>query len=186
MKKLITLLFLLFHVTACSTMTTTEKEQKRNDLDTMAKDAIARLVEQEDGLQEKIDNSLASAVIDIKLTKVPLIGAGGGEGVTVDNRLKKRTYITASRLDLGGGVGARLYKLLIIIDSQEVYEDFKGGAWVFDAGAEASAGTASAEGSAGDEDSGFSMRVLTEGGASATVTARAIRTKVNHDLEENK
>ena len=57
---------------------------------------------------------------------------------------------------------------------------------MYDAGAEASAGTASAEGSAGGEDSGFSMRVLTEGGASATVTARAIRTKVNHDLEENK
>jgi len=52
--------------------------------------------------------------------------------------------------------------------------------WEFEAGAEASAGEASAEGSSGNID--FEMHVLSEGGASATATARAIRVKINKDL----
>lgn len=181
-KNLIFLITSLFLVVACSTMTTSEKEQKRSDLDAMAESSIARFVEQDASMQEKIDNALAYAVIDVKLTKVPLVGAGGGEGVTIDNKSKKRTYITASRLDLGPGLGARMYKLLIVVDSQEVFDKFKGGTWEFEAGVEASAGTASAEGSSSGQDLGFSMYVLAEGGASATATARVIRTKVNHAL----
>ena len=74
---------------------------------------------------------------------------------------------------------------MLIVESQDLFDRLKDGTWEFQAGAEASAGSVSAEGSSSDLNSGFSMYVLSEGGASVTVTARAIRTKVNRELTEN-
>ncbi len=192
-KNLIFSIVSLFLLAACSTMTTSEKEKKRSELDAMADTSIARFIEQDASMQEKIDNALAYAVIDVKLTKVPLVGAGGGEGVSFDKKVQNRTYITATRLDLGGGVGARAYKLLILINTEDVYDKFKGGTWEFSASADAAAGTTSTEAPssekteavAEEKDLGFSTYELSEGGASVYVSARAIRTKVNHALTNN-
>jgi len=61
---------------------------------------------------------------------------------------------------------------------------FDGGTWEFQAGVEASAGTASAEGGSGDLTEGYAVHVLSDGGASATATARVIRIKENSELTE--
>jgi len=181
----LTLLILLFGISGCSTMTATEKEQKRSELDQMASTAIAALTDKDPEIQVKINNSLAYAVANMKLTKVPIVGVGGGEGVFIDNSTQHRTYFTVSRFDVGGGWGARSFKLLFIVESQEVFDRVIDGTWNFQAGAEASAGTASAEGSSSDlANKGFTTYVLSDGGASATVTVRVIRTSVNRELTE--
>ena len=82
MKKILLLLLtLIFVLSGCSTMTTSEKEQKRNELDAMAEKTIAGLIEQDEKVKTEIDESLGYAVANMKLTKVPIVGAGGGEGV---------------------------------------------------------------------------------------------------------
>lgn len=166
-------------------MTAAEKEQKRSALDQMASAAIAALTDKDPEIQAKINSSFAYAVANMKLTKVPIVGAGGGEGVFVDNNTQHRTYFTVSRFDVGGGWGARSFKLLFIVESQEVFDRVKDGTWDFQAGAEASAGTISAEGSSSDlVNKGFTTYVLSDGGASATVTARVIKTSVDRELTE--
>lgn len=172
-------------ISGCSTMTTSEKEQKRSELDAMAANAIAGLVEQDAKIQAELDQSLGYAVANMKLTKVPVVGAGGGEGVYVDKSTQQRIYFTVSRFDLGGGWGARSFKALLVFNTEEAAERLKGNIWEFQAGAEASAGTASAEGSSSNLNADFTMHVLSDGGASATVTARVIRIKVNKELTEN-
>jgi len=68
------------------------------------------------------------------------------------------------------------FKLLFIIESQEVFDRVIDGTWDFQAGA---------EGSSSDlADKGFTTYVLSDGGASARVTARVIKTSVNRDLTE--
>jgi hypothetical protein len=183
-RPLALLMVMLLVTTGCSTMTTTEKVQKRGELDAMAEAAIAGLIEQDPGIKTEFDKSLGYAVANMKLTKVPVVGAGGGEGVFVDKQTGLRTYFTVSRLDIGGGWGARSYKALLVFESQKVMDRAKNGVWEFQAGAEASAGTVSAEGSSSDLNKGFTMHVLSDGGASATVTARVIRIKVNKKLME--
>ena len=105
-KTRIFFLVILFTLAGCSTMTMAEKEQKRNALDDMAKQIIVALVEQDAEIQEKLDNSLAYAVSDMKLTKVPIVGAGGGEGVFIDKRTQQRIYFTVSRLDFWWWLGS--------------------------------------------------------------------------------
>ena len=184
MKKLLIILSVLM-ISACSSMTTAEKNTKRSQLDEMAATAIAGLVEQDATLQQKIDDSLGYSVANMKVTKVPVVGAGGGEGVFVNKKTNKRIYFTVSRFDIGGGWGARSYKILLLFDTQEMIERLHNGTWEFQAGVEASAGTAAAEGSSGALNEGYTVHVLSDGGASATATARVIRIKVNSELTDN-
>ena len=76
-------MLMLLLISGCSSMTTTEREQKRDELDAMAETAIAGLIEQDPGIKTEIDQSLGYAVANMKLTKVPVVGAGGGEGAFV-------------------------------------------------------------------------------------------------------
>lgn len=177
--------FMLFVLASCSSMTVSERETKRGELDEMAATAIAGLIEQDATLQKDIDDSLGYAVANMKVTKVPVVGAGGGEGVYLNKKTGKRTYFTVSRFDIGGGWGARSYKALLVMTSQEVLNRFDGGVWEFQAGVEASAGTAAAEGSSGALNEGYTVHVLSDGGASATATARVIRVKVNSELTDD-
>ena len=183
-RPLALLMVILLVISGCATMTTADKEQKRAELDAMAEAAIAALIEQDPEIKKEIEQSLGYAVANMKVTKVPIVGAGGGEGVFVIKTTQQRTYFTVSRFDVGGGWGARSYKALVVINSQEVMDRAKDGVWEFQAGAEVSAGKANVEGSSSDLNKGFTVHVLSDGGASATVTARVIRTKVNKKLME--
>jgi len=185
MKKILVLVYALFVMTACSSMSVTERETKRSQLDEMAATAIAGLIEQDATLQQKIDDSLGYAVANMKVTKVPIVGAGGGEGVFVNKKTSKRIYFTVSRFDIGGGWGARSYKVLMLFETQESLDRLQNGTWEFQAGVEASAGTAAAEGSSGALNEGYTVHVLSDGGASATATARVIRIKVNSELTDD-
>ena len=182
MKAANLILLSLFLVAGCSSMSVSERETKRGQLDEMAATAIAGLVEQDATLQQKLDDSLGYAVTNMKVTKVPVVGAGGGEGVFVNKKTSKRIYFTVSRFDIGGGWGARSYKILLLFETQESLDRLQNGTWEFQAGVEASAGTAAAEGSSGALNEGYTVHVLSDGGASATATARVIRIKVNSEL----
>lgn len=185
-KKTSSLLVSIFlFVTSCSSLTQIEVQDKRHALDAMAEKAIAGLLEQEPNLQEKLDMSLVHGVVNMKVTKVPIVGAGGGEGVLLIKNSRQRIYFKVSRFDIGGGWGVRSYKTLLLINKQDLVDKWKEGKWVFQAGAEASAGTATAEGASGGDNDGFSLHILADGGASATATARVIRIKVNNELTEN-
>ena len=185
MKAINLIILSLLLITACSSMSVTERETKRNQLDEMAAAAIAGLVEQNAALQQKIDDSLGYSVANMKVTKVPVVGAGGGEGVFVNKKTNKRIYFTVSRFDIGGGWGARSYKILLLFETQEMMERLQNGTWEFQAGVEASAGSAAAEGSSGALNEGYTVHVLSDGGASATATARVIRIKVNSELTDD-
>ena len=188
-KRLLLLLPVILLLNACSTMSSEEKDSKRDMLDAMAKDTIDKLIEEDASIKDKLDEALAYAVFDVTLTKIPLVGAGGGEGVSFDKKTGETAYVTASRLDLGGGVGARAFKLLLVIHSEDAYKQFKGGALGFDASAEAAAGDVSAGGGSsgeadisGEEDKGFATYELSDGGASVYVSVRAIRIKKHSTL----
>ncbi len=167
---------LLFFLVACSTLSLTEIEKKRKELDEMAATTIDALAEEDYALQKELDESLGYAVANMKVTKIPIVGAGGGEGVFVNRKTNQRTYFTVSRFDIGGGWGVRSYKALLVITTPEALDRLDNGTWEFQAGVEASAGTA-AEGSSGALNADYTVHVLSDGGASATATARVIRIK---------
>ncbi|MFA0086614.1 hypothetical protein [Vibrio sp. 10N.261.51.F12] len=174
----------LLILSGCSSLTHDEAAEQRAELDTMASTAIDGFLTDEPGLKGQIDSSLAYGVANMKVTKIPFFGAGGGKGVLVIKDQEQHIYFTIQRLDFGAGWGARSFKALIILNKQDLVDDWKNGEWRFELGAEASAGTLAAEGTSQDLHPDFSLHVLSDGGASATVTARVIRASVNKDITE--
>lgn len=93
----------------------------------MAEDATSGLVDNNPEIPQQIDHSFGYAVANMKVTN-PFGWRRWGEGMLVDKQTQQRTYFTVERLDLGGGYGARLYKVLIIINSLKMLDKIKGGA----------------------------------------------------------
>ena len=122
----------------------------------------------------------AHALVHQTTTKVPLVGGGSGYGVTYDRSNDERVYYKVRRLDLGGGYGARNFRLVFLFDDREALDAFKRSGFEFRGGVEATAKAGdvggAAEGAVGGR--GFEMYTLTKGGVSATVTVRALRFSV--------
>ncbi|MEA1919049.1 MAG: hypothetical protein U9N52_04365 [Campylobacterota bacterium] len=185
MYKIVSIsLFFVLMFGACSTLTQSEIQEKQETLNVMSQEAIDGLIEQDPTIKKELENAVGYAVANMKLTKVPIFGAGGGKGVLVDSKTQEHYYFTVSRLDIGGGWGVRSYKVLLVINSQKVLEELKTGLWKFEAGAEVSAGSNAAGGNSGALQEDFTMHVLADGGASATVTARVIHARINKDLTQ--
>ena len=163
----------LFLLHGCAGLTQEEQDAKRAELDQMSEKVIATLLKMEPEAQAALDKSLGYAVIDMKVTKIPVFGAGGGLGVIVDKETGAHSYIKVSRFEVGGGLGAQQYKVIIFFYDKKLLERAVAGAWHFEAGAEATAGTTGTEGRVTAGDEGYRAFKIAEGGAAATVTIRA-------------
>ena len=166
----------------CAKPTTDENEAARQAIDTMAETTISELLKEHKSLQSELDSAVGYMVTNWKTTKVPLVGGGGGNGVVVDNATKEHVYINVKRVDVGGGYGARSFKVLLVVEDKALLANLKNGAWKFEGGAEVTAGTASAGGGSGGSNSEYKIYMLLDGGGSATVTLRALHSTVDSDL----
>jgi len=185
LKKLasITLVLLLaiFSLTSCSTIPGDTKQEQIQTIDELVDNTLTDLYEQNPEARAQIKNSVGYAIMNNKITKIPVVGAGAGYGVAINNKSQQRHYIQMVRFDVGGGWGARSVRPVIIFTDEQVFNDFIDGMWSANAGAEAAAkvGDVGASGGAGSEDAGndkgYITHMITDKGVSATVTAGIIR-----------
>ncbi len=161
----------------CSTVPPEQREAKRAELDAMADATLERVLELHPESSEILDRSAGYLVIDMKVTKVPIFGGGGGPGVVVDRRDDSRSYLKVSRFEVGGGLGAQAYKIVVLFEDGKLVDRVAGGAWHYEAGAELAAGTVGADGRTQGSKAGFKAYRLNESGAVATVTVRVARAR---------
>jgi lipid-binding SYLF domain-containing protein len=161
----------------CTTLSPEEQQAKRIELNGMCDKTVATLLETQPQLQEVFDNSVGYVVLDMTVTKIPVFGAGGGLGVVVDKRTGTRSYTKVSRFEVGGGVGAQKYKVIIVFTDAKLLDQIVAGAWHYKAGAEVNTGKASTENVAKKTQTGYQTFRLLEGGGVATVTLRVAHAK---------
>lgn len=174
------LLAIVFLISGCSNLDDEKRNGKRQDIQNMAHSTIHKLIAQNEKLNKSFEDSLAYLVVDMKVTKIPAVGVGGGEGVLFIKSEKKPIFYSVQRFDLGAGWGARSYKALVLLNSPSIIEKLKEGYWVFDIGGEASVGTVAMEGASSGIIPEYSVHILSDGGVSASITARAIRISKNN------
>jgi len=97
------------------------------------------LYKQEPKTREKVASSVGYAIMNNKITKIPLVGAGSGYGVAINTKTGERTYLKMTRFDLGGEWGARSVRPVLIFHDEKKFNDFIDGAWSANMGAEAAA-----------------------------------------------
>jgi len=177
----LTLAVTLFGLIACSAIPGDTNAEQIQTIDELVETTLRDLSEQNPEAKAQIKNSVGYAIMNNKITKIPVVGAGAGYGVAINNKSQQRQYIQMVRFDVGGGWGARSVRPVIIFTDEEVFNDFIDGMWSANAGAEAAAkvgdvGTSGGAdtGNAGN-DKGYVIHMITDSGVSATVTAGIIR-----------
>jgi len=180
--KLIYLMLSLLFFGGCATLGTDAKKEARAKIDTMAQTTIKSLIKENPSIKNKLEKALGYAVIDWKVTKVPVVGVGTGKGVVVDKRSGKHVYINVSRFDVGGGWGVRSFKNLILTYDSDILDDAKDGDFKFEAGAEVSAGTAQLSGDSKMFNTKVESFILSDIGGSATATIRFLRAVPDDEL----
>jgi len=169
-------------LSACATIPVDEREPLRQEINAVGDETIAALVDKNPALQASIDASAGYFVGRISGAKVPVVGGGSGLGVLYDKENQARTYMNVTRSDVGVGLGAGRYRVLVLLQNREILEQFRSGVWKSTVGAETAAGTAGSAAVVAGE--GLKVYAIGEAGAAATTTARLIRLSVNTDLTD--
>ena len=184
MKYLYMGLLGLFLFSGCAQLSIDEKNAARSKIDLIAQQTIDALVKKNAQIPSEIKNAEAYAVVNWKVTKVPLVGAGGGNGVIVNTKTGERKYFNLTRFDFGGGWGVKSFKNLLLINDKELMQRaMKKGDFKFEVGAEVAAGTAGVDGGSGQlAQTKTKSYMLLDGGASATVTTRLLYYTMDNKL----
>jgi len=153
-------------------------EEKRAHVDAYTKESLDLLVKQTPEAQAKLDAAKGYAVIRQSVLKIPLFGGGSGWGEIVETATGKKTYVKLRRFDVGAGWGARVTRVIAMLETPEALEEALDGGFEFNAGAEAGAkaGDVGGGASAGAVSSGGkTVYVLLDTGASATASVGVLR-----------
>ncbi|TXS96548.1 hypothetical protein FV139_03460 [Parahaliea maris] len=144
------------------------------ELDAMGKETVSRLLEYNPELAASLESAAGYVVIAMASTKIPGVGAGRGYGVVTDNASNSHAYIRVTQFEAGGGIGAQRYRLLVVLEKQRLVNKFIAGGWRYTGSADV--GASAVEGTAGPTATGKGYQVyrLTDEGAAATVTVRAM------------
>lgn len=167
---------------ACATMPVGDRERARQEINDRAEETIAALAERDPELQTSVETSVGYFVGRVSGLKIPVVGGGYGLGVLFDKAQGTRTYMNVRRFDLGIGLGAGSYRLLILFETREAMETFRTGVWQSGWGAESAAGSKSSGVASNIE--GTSLHLFSESGAALVAGARLLRMSVNHDLTD--
>lgn len=170
-------------LSGCASIPGETGEEQVQTIDELVERTLSDLYKQETKTRQEIADSVGYAIMSNTVLKVPLVGVGSGYGVAINNRTGVRTYIKMERFDLGGGLGARSERPVVIFQEEEKFKEFIEGSWSANAGAEAAAkvGETGAAGGVGSGDlpgdKGYSVHLITDAGVSATLTVGVIRVK---------
>ncbi len=148
-------------------------EKSVPQLSAMAEEAIESLAEANSIAETLWDDAYGYAVFDA--TKGGLIVTGvGGTGVAQTKRGKEPVAMHLGGAGIGFGAGLENYKLLILLQDEETYEQFITGAWGGAISAQAAAGESGVSAVASFQDGVAAFR-MTEGGLIAQADVTAIR-----------
>lgn len=169
-------------VSCSSTYRSMSAQEKREFLVEIEEETLAELLEAQPEAQADLDNAIGHAIFSNTEAKIPFVGAGDGIGVVVNKETGERSYLKVTRFDVGGGLGVRTYRLIIVFFEEEALKKLAGGKLEFGAGVEAGAkdkdiGTGPG-GIAGSRKEGYVLYQLSDSGASVSLTVRMIRYSV--------
>jgi hypothetical protein len=155
-------------------------EPGRSELDAMGAAARTAVLEHRPELAEKLESMPGYAVIAMSTTKIPGVGTGLGYGVITDNRGGEHSYIKVTQFEVGGGLGAQKFKVLILFKDEAVLERMIKGGWRYEGGADFSSSSGEPESTAtlsSKSGKGYKVFRIAESGALATITFRVLHAK---------
>jgi len=156
--------------------------EERAAIDTMARDSLTKLFNENAGAETLHAKAYGYAVFDNH--KVALgISGGGGSGVAVEKASGKRTYMKMGTGGVGLGIGYKKYQVVFLFETKEVFDSFVEKGWKAEADASAAAGTAGA-GAGSAFTNGMATYQLTEKGLMAQADIAGTKFWKDEDLNK--
>lgn len=176
-------LCLLALLAGCTSIPVEERAGVRSEIRTLGEDIKAEFVGSVPGLDNDIATAAGYFTARVSGGQATLIGGIFGRGVLVDNASGSLTYMNATRFDLGAGLAAGSYRIMVVLKNREEFDTFRAGSWKFGIGAAAAVGHTGGGIASWSED-GFRLLIAAENGAVLTASARALKVSINTDLTD--
>ena len=113
-------------------------------------------------------------------------GSGNGEGVAVNSKTQKETFMKMFEIQAGLGMGVKKFKVVFIFDNQKVFDSFVNSGWQFGGQTSAAAKTSAEKGGsmqgAASVSEGIWMYQLTDKGVALEITAKSTKYSKDKDL----
>jgi hypothetical protein len=186
MAKIATLVVtvaLLGLTAGCKTVSVDQRAALRNEILKSSEETKAFFVKENPGLDQELAAAAGYFTARISGGKV-VVGGANGIGVLVDNASNSRTFMNATRVDVGVALGAGTERILAILETRGAFEKFRRGMRKFGFGAKAGVGGAGAKAHSFSED-GYKFLGSSETGAGVTATAGMLSFSVNIDLTDS-
>jgi lipid-binding SYLF domain-containing protein len=116
-----------------------EVQQRRQEIDTGAQEALDKLLAEHSGAQELYGRAAGYAVFTVTKGGF-IVSGGGGNGVAVNKGTGQRTYMRMGMAGVGFGIGGQRYALVVLFETADRLNKFVAGGWDSSATAEAVAG----------------------------------------------
>ena len=153
--------------------------EKRAEIDAMAKETIAKLLESSESAKKAQAKAYGYAVFS-NLKIAFGISGGGGSGVAVSGK-GERTYMKMGTAGVGLGLGGQKYKVVFYFENEKAFRSFVDKGWQADASAQAAAAKAGANAASTFTD-GVAFYQMTDKGLIASADITGTKYWKNDDL----
>ena len=160
------------------------KEEKA-EIKKMVKDTLGRLYQVQPRAKQEVQNAAGYAVFSNFGMKLGIVGSGRGEGLAVNNKSGKETFMKMMELEGGLGYGAKTFSQIFVFETERPLNDFIQKGWAF--GSEAQADVKHEDTGASIQEAialapGVYLYQLTDTGLSAELTAKGTKYYKDDDL----
>ena len=99
----------------CTTVPVEERAAVREEIHQTLETTLTTMTESDPAFQQKVDAAVGMFASRVSATKIPVVGGGYGIGVLHDKEQNTHTYMNVTRFDVGAGLGAGRFQLLILL-----------------------------------------------------------------------
>ena len=161
------------------------KEQEREDVRAMARNALERLYREQPEAKGVIEKAAGYAVFNNRGVKILVAGGGKGEGIALDNRTRKEVFMKMVEAQAGLGVGIKKFYLIWVFETPSTLDRFIQQGWELggQAGFTARAsGVGGGFAGAASVKPGACLNQLTDDGLTAEITVKGSKYYKDDDL----
>jgi lipid-binding SYLF domain-containing protein len=162
-----------------------EAEKERQEIRKQSKDILARLYKSQPSAKAAVQKAAGYATFSNFGLKIFVAGSGKGEGVAVDNKTKKETFMKMLEIQAGLGFGAKKFSLVWVFDTPAAFNGFVDSGWELGAQTSAAATTGDKGGAlqgAIPVGQGVWVYQLTDKGVALELTAKGTKYYKDDDL----
>jgi lipid-binding SYLF domain-containing protein len=162
-----------------------EIAKEQNEIRTNTQKILQRLYKAQPAAKAAVQQAAGYAVFSNTGVKILMAGSGKGEGVAINNKTRKETFMKMVELQAGLGFGVKKFSVIFVFDNDNALNSFINSGWEFGGQATAAAKTKDKGGSmtgATSVSDGVWMYQMTDKGLAAEITAKGTKYYKDDDL----